>query len=159
MRKDLCAENYSHLRLAWAEILTKIAWFFFTFFRNKVWNPPFSKKYFVKKFKNIFFIQMTVRNEDDEMEVSVFNGSEVPPIETQNRVIKTHMNSTLHEGDVWRLIPFKWFEVFIISRVSKRFFWKFWNWWPNPNHIPFKVRVSKVIKTSKVENFALKYEF
>ena len=65
---------------------------------------------------------MTVRNEDDEMEVSVFNGSEVPPIETQNRVIKTHMNSTLHEGDVWRLIPFKWFEVCIISRVPKRFF-------------------------------------
>ena len=54
---------------------------------------------------------MTVRIEDDEMEVSVYNGSEVPPIETQNRVIKTHMNSTLHEGDVWRLIPFKWFEV------------------------------------------------
>lgn len=56
---------------------------------------------------------MTVRErvEDDEMEVSVCNGGEVPAIETQNRIIKTHMNSTLHEGDVWRLIPFKWFEV------------------------------------------------
>jgi len=55
---------------------------------------------------------MTVRErvEDDEMEVSVCNGGEVPAIETQNRIIKTHMNSTLHEGDVWRLIPFKWFE-------------------------------------------------
>ena len=61
---------------------------------------------------------MTVRTEDDEMEVSVYNGSEVPPIETQNRVIKTHMNSTLHEGDVWRLIPFKWFEVILMpSRI------------------------------------------
>ena len=58
---------------------------------------------------------MTVRErvEDDEMEVC--NGGEVPAIETQNRIIKTHMNSTLHEGDVWRLIPFKWFEVFISS--------------------------------------------
>ena len=61
---------------------------------------------------------MTVRTEDDEMEVSLYNGSEVPPIETQNRVIKTHMNSTLHEGDVWRLIPFKWFEVILMpSRI------------------------------------------
>ena len=32
MRKELCAENYSHLRLAWAEILRKIVWFFFYFF-------------------------------------------------------------------------------------------------------------------------------
>ena len=56
---------------------------------------------------------MTVRVEDDEMEVSVDNdgGNGVPPIETQNRVIKTHMNTTLHEGDIWRIIPFKWFEV------------------------------------------------
>ena len=68
---------------------------------------------------------MTVRNEDDEMEVSVFNGSEVPPIETQNRVIKTHMNSTLHEGDVWRLIPFKWFEVIMNFKSHKNVIIKF----------------------------------
>ena len=62
--------------------------------------------------------QMTVRErvEDDEMEVSVCNGGEVPAIETQNRIIKTHMNSTLHEGDVWRLIPFKWFEVRVLGQ-------------------------------------------
>ena len=66
----------------------------------------------------LYFFQMTVRErvEDDEMEVSVCNGGEVPAIETQNRIIKTHMNSTLHEGDVWRLIPFKWFEVRVLGQ-------------------------------------------
>ena len=80
----------------------------------------FSNLAFKIRLSEKIFFQMTVRErvEDDEMEVSVCNGGEVPAIETQNRIIKTHMNSTLHEGDVWRLIPFKWFEVFIgISKV------------------------------------------
>ena len=73
---------------------------------------------------------MTIRHEDEEM---VDDGGGVPPVDLQNRIISTHLNKdrffdyckenlklwsqfekrhqkTLHEGDVWRIIPHKWLE-------------------------------------------------
>ena len=44
----------------------------------------------------------------------IFNFTDMSPYtapDLQNRIITTHINKGLTEGDQWRIIPFKWFDV------------------------------------------------